>query len=200
MERKWKIYKVTNNINGKIYVGKQTNTNKNYYGSGKLIKQAIKKYGIENFTKEIIDEVIGDILGSETEIYWITRLNALSGYNLEIHGNGGEISERQRKMNSETIKKMWSDPNSIFNSPEYRSRLSNAGKKRVWSEETKKKISNGRFGKNNPAAIQIEVDGTIYETRRDCAKHYNISEPAVTKRCLSKNFKNWKLLNNKKRL
>jgi group I intron endonuclease len=197
MERKWKIYKVTNTINGKIYVGKQTNNRKNYYGSGKLIKQAIQKYGIENFTKEIIDEVVGDVLGSEREIYWITKLKALDGYNLEIHGNGGEISERQRRMNSETVKKMWQDPNSIFNTPEYRNRLSNAGKKRVWSEETKKKISNGRIGKDNPAAIKIEVDGMIYETRRECAKHFNISEPAVTKRCLSKNFENWKLLNKK---
>jgi group I intron endonuclease len=197
MERTWKIYKVTNTINGKIYVGKQTSTNKNYYGSGKLIKQAIKKYGRENFTKEIIDEVVGDVLGSETEIYWITKLNALDGYNLEIHGNGGEISERQRTMNSETVKKLWKDPTSIFNSPDYRKRLSDAGKKRVWTEETKQKISNGRWGKNNPAAVQIEVDGIIYETRRECAKHFNISEPAVTKRCLSKNFKNWKLLNKK---
>lgn len=197
MERKWKIYKVTNNINGKIYVGKQSNNNKNYYGSGKLIKQAIKKYGIENFTKEIIDEVIGDVLGSETEIYWITKLNALNGYNLEIHGNGGEISERQRIMNSETVKKLWKDPNSIFNSVEYRKRLSDAGKKRVWSDDTKKKISDGRWGGDNPAAIKIEVDGIIYETRRDCAKHFNITEPAVTKRCKSKNFENWKLLNKK---
>jgi group I intron endonuclease len=195
MERTWKIYKVTNTINGKIYVGKQTSTNKNYYGSGKLVKQAIKKYGRENFTKEIIDEVVGDVLGSETEIYWITKLNALDGYNLEIHGNGGEISERQRTMNSETVKKLWKDPTSIFNSPDYRKRLSDAGKKRVWTEETKQKISNGRWGKNNPAAVQIEVDGIIYETRRECAKHFNISEPAVTKRCLSKNFENWKLLN-----
>jgi hypothetical protein len=92
---------------------------------------------------------------------------------------------------------MWNDPNSVFNSPEYRNRLSNAGKKRVWTEETKQKISNGRRGKNNPAAIKIEVDGMIYETRRECAKHFNISEPAVTKRCLSKNFENWKLLNKK---
>lgn len=194
MERKWKIYKVTNNINGKIYVGKQTNNKKNYYGSGKLIKYAIKKYGIENFTKEIIDEVVGDILGSEAEIYWIQKLNALDGYNLEMHGNGGEISERQKHMNSETVKNLWKDPNSVFNSPEYRKRLSDAGKNRVWSEETKQKISNGRWGGNNPAAIKIEVDGVIYETRRECANHFNISEPAVTKRCKSKNFNNWKII------
>ena len=193
MERKWKIYKVTNNINGKVYIGKQSNNRENYYGSGKLIKYAIKKYGIENFTKEIICEVVGDVLGSETEIYWIQKLNGLDGYNLEIHGNGGEISERQKSMNSETVKKLWKDPNSIFNSPEYRKRLYDAGKQRVWSDETKQKIANGRMGGDNPAAIKIEVDGIIYETRRDCAKHFGISEPAVTKRCKSKNFNNWKI-------
>jgi group I intron endonuclease len=193
MERKWKIYKITNTINGKIYVGKQSTNRKNYYGSGKLIKYAIKKYGIENFTKEIICEVVGDILGSETEIYWIQKLDGLNGYNLEIHGNGGEISQRQKIMNSKTVKKLWEDPNSVFNSPEYRKKLSDAGKNRVWSDETKKKISNGRMGRNNPAAIKIEVDGIIYETRRDCAKHFGITEPAVTKRCKSKNFDNWKI-------
>jgi group I intron endonuclease len=195
MERRWKIYKITNNINGKVYVGKQSTNRKNYYGSGKLIKQAIKKYGIENFTKEIICEVIGDILGSETEIYWIQKLNGLKGYNLEIHGNGGQISERQKIMNRETVKNLWKDPNSVFNSIEYRERLSIASKNRVWSDETKEKIRQSKLGSNNPYSVKIEVDGIIYETRRDCAKHFGISEPAVTKRCKSKNFNNWKLVN-----
>ncbi len=49
------IYKITNNINKKIYIGKDITCNPNYFGSGVFIKKAITKYGRENFTKEIID-------------------------------------------------------------------------------------------------------------------------------------------------
>ena len=50
------IYKITNNVNGKYYIGKhQTkDLNDGYMGSGKFIKRAIEKYGVKNFTKEII--------------------------------------------------------------------------------------------------------------------------------------------------
>jgi len=55
------IYKITNKINGKIYIGKRKLAKKlfemsNYWGSGKYIKMAINKYGKDNFTREVIYE------------------------------------------------------------------------------------------------------------------------------------------------
>jgi group I intron endonuclease len=103
-----------------------------------------------------------------------------------FHGN--------REILSNSLKKVWEDPTSSYNSPEYRIKLSESAKKRVWKEETKNKIRNGKIGSKNPMAIQIQVDDIIYETRRECAKAHNISETAVTKRCLNKNFNNWKII------
>jgi len=83
------IYKITNKINNKFYIGKhQTkDLNDNYMGSGKLIKAAIKKYGVDNFTKEIlfIFNSEQDMNAKEKELVIINE----QSYNLCAGGKGG---------------------------------------------------------------------------------------------------------------
>lgn len=62
------IYKLTNKINGKTYIGqhKYVDVNDNYMGSGKILKEAQRKYGLDNFLKEILYK---DILTREETDY-----------------------------------------------------------------------------------------------------------------------------------
>ena len=87
------------------------------------------------------------------------------------------------------------DPNSIYNSEEYRKNLSKGHTGITCKEETKKKIGKANAGGSNGMAVKIQVGDKIFETRRAAAKAHNISEPAVTKRCKSNNFKLWKIRN-----
>lgn len=85
------IYKTTNLINGKFYIGKDKNNNDSYLGSGLLLKKAIKKYGKENFKKEILEFCQDEEELNDKEKYWILNTNAINlGYNILEGGTGGD--------------------------------------------------------------------------------------------------------------
>lgn len=106
------IYKITNQIDGKFYIGshKTKNLNDNYMGSGKYLKHAQEKYGIENFKKEIlfVFETAEEMYRKEAEIVNEEFLATQNTYNLKIGGFGGFdhinqsdlIVERNRKISS----------------------------------------------------------------------------------------------------
>lgn len=83
------VYKIKNNINGKVYIGKhQTkNLDDGYMGSGKLLKRAIEKYGVQNFTKEILHvfDNEDDMNKKEKELVIVSE----ETYNLCEGGKGG---------------------------------------------------------------------------------------------------------------
>lgn len=85
----FKIYKITNLINGKIYIGQTHYDKKDYYGSGVLISEAINKYGLDNFSKEYIDEASNQKELDEKEKFWIKELQSQDkkiGYNIADGG------------------------------------------------------------------------------------------------------------------
>lgn len=122
------IYKTINLINNKIYIGQDKKNNPNYLGSGLLLKQAINKYGIENFKKEILEVCDNIELLNIAEIYWIKKLNSQDrniGYNISNGGSGGDT------FTNNPNKEDWRRKNG----------LATLGKKLPKSEETKQKIS-----------------------------------------------------------
>lgn len=228
------IYKTTNLINNKVYIGKsEKEFDGTYYGSGVILHKAIKKYGKSNFTVDIIEKCKNITELNEREKYWIKYYSNYS-YNLAEGGTGGNtikhfsnkrleqyklklskvrmghiVTQKTRdkisKANKgrlmgdrdsikQSIKELWKDPNSVYNSEEYRKNLSNGASNREWSDETKEKIRQSKLGSKNPGSVTIKVGELIFETRKDCANHFNISDTAVTKRCNSKNFTDWVII------
>lgn len=87
------LYQITNKINNKIYIGVHKTTdlaNDNYMGSGTVLKRAIKKYGIENFEKVIL-EYFGsaeEMFLKEAEIVTPAFVQKDNNYNLCEGGKG----------------------------------------------------------------------------------------------------------------
>ena len=109
------IYKITNNINGKIYIGKTMRSIKQRWKEhlanikkeeckNRPLYRAINKYGVENFSIEKIEEC-SDIILSDREKYWIEYYNSFkNGYNATKGGDGSPYIDR--KLVIETYKQI----------------------------------------------------------------------------------------------
>lgn len=106
------VYKTINIVNGRFYIGKHKtkDINDSYLGSGKLLKQAIKKYGKQSFRKEIlfVFDNEDEMNNKERELVTLSE----SSYNLCEGGNGGfgyinssGISKFKGKRHTEESKK-----------------------------------------------------------------------------------------------
>ena len=85
------LYKTTNTVNSKYYIGVSNGNNKWYKGSGTALKNAIKKYGAKNFTTEIIEtfETEEEAFARENHVVTEELVNDRNCYNMKIGGRGG---------------------------------------------------------------------------------------------------------------
>ncbi|SQC85436.1 group I intron endonuclease [Clostridium perfringens] len=105
------VYEITNNINGKKYIGKRTCKcpieEDKYMGSGTLLLRAIDKYGIENFSKKILCICSSQHEAYKKEFEIIEKLKCYENhnnyYNIQHGGLGGW---KGLKFSKETLKKM----------------------------------------------------------------------------------------------
>lgn len=108
------IYEVTNLVNNKKYIGKHRSSSfdENYKGSGKLIREALKKYGSKNFIVRLVDTASSRDELNEKEILYIAECDAVNSdmyYNLSTGGDGGNFSgwhqsDYQKQIASKTHK------------------------------------------------------------------------------------------------
>lgn len=168
MDYKYYIYMTTNLLNNKKYIGKrkchcEINLD-TYLGSGKILKDAIKKYGRENFIKEILEICDNEEICNEREKYWITLYDAAHNdefYNIASGGEGGNTYAGLSDVELKRIREIKREQNSGINNPRYkanvnqetREKISKGVKKHIL--ETGKNSTTGKFGKDNKLSVKI---------------------------------------------
>lgn len=156
------IYKITNNVTGKIYVGKRQKSefDKYYWGSGTYIGNSIKCYGVENFSRDVLEwcHTIDYLL--ERERFWIEKLDARNpavGYNLSDGGQGSTVGGKANAnycyvhKDSEVLRIFKSELESYLAQGYSRGRGygSNGLVGRKATSETRSRMSAGGKGKHN---------------------------------------------------
>lgn len=176
------IYKITNNINNKIYIGvhQTSNLNDGYMGSGKILKRAIEKYGIENFNKEILEffDTKEEMFKREKEIVNNEFLLREDTYNIRRGGYGGfdylnktglnnsTKTEEQRKRGGLTHK------HRMENDVEYREKH-----RKIVSENFKKAHREGKIkydtftGKNHTDEAKKKISETHKNHKRQVGQN-----------------------------
>ena len=184
------IYETTNLVNGKKYIGQMKYGRKEpYLGSGVALRLAIKKYGPENFSKQIICECDSKEELNKMEIYYIAQTDAVLSdryYNMAHGGNsiGLKHTKETREKLSEKAKNR---------SPETRQRMSDAQKGKILSEEHRNKI--GAANRNRSTELRQQIGQKLLgrivseETRKKLSEHKHTEE---TKKKISESHKGQK--------
>ena len=167
------IYMIVNKINGKTYIGKHKLYKKawnedNYMGSGKHLKPAQKKYGIENFEKFLIEYTSSEKDAGEKEKFWIAeyRSRGKAEYNIANGGDGGCILGDHAWNSGKKMSTEWKEehPNAKYwtgkkHSEEYKNKMKESckgGNKTTWRKGCKG-IHKGKKYYKNPESNECNM-------------------------------------------
>jgi group I intron endonuclease len=187
---------------------RQSDTNSLYLGSGKLINLSIKKYGIENFYREILEYCESKEHQNEREIFWINKLdskNPIVGYNILDGGEGGWDPNiwKNRKHRQETRNKISANHHDVkgAKNPMYNKKHTDFSKNKIRlsklgtnaSKETRINMSLRAQGEGNSRSkLKVEDVINIRNRYKNGEKIENIvKEYPVEISCI------WKIVNNK---
>lgn len=187
------IYKIQNKINNKIYIGQTIRTLderiKEYKRSKKsCVGKAIRKYGIDNFKIEIIDNANSIEELNEKEIYYIKKYNSMDeGYNLCEGGNNtkgyNHTQEAKIKM-SKNHGKYYKEKNSFYgkhHTEETRKKMSEK-----WHEDEekyKKRVEHlNKVRYDCSRKVRCITTNEEFNSIKEACKKYNISDVSYISR------------------
>ena len=201
------VYKITNRVNGKVYVGQTKFSLEDRWRihcqpsktTTRALKNAINKYGKENFTVEQIDVASNREDAYVKESYWIQHYNSMfpNGYNLQSGGKRNfhvcletkrrvADSTRGKKHTEETKRKISESQLGKKLSEEHRTKISKAhnGKSRTF--ESRLKQSKSISGDKNHKAKRIRCieTGEVYSHIKLAAREVGVHRSTISS-CLS---------------
>ena len=173
------VYKRTNNINGKMYIGQTEQTlegrwanGKGYRGSVKFYA-AIQKYGAENFSHEILKENLTKEEADYWEVYYIEKFDTIkNGYNLKAGGTHCIYSEESKQKMSKNHADVSGEKN-----PMYGKKHSLESRIKMSQNRHDKKGSESCFAKKVICVETQEIFGCIKDAAKWCrlSSHSSIS-------------------------
>jgi hypothetical protein len=154
------VYITTNLINYKKYIGSHVckDLNDGYLGSGTSLIQALKKYGKENFKREILAIVDCSKVMKELEEYYIDYYSAFTSklfYNRNRKGVGYPYGRKKPEWHSENLRK------AHLGKPKGHKGRVSPMKGKIHTSESKEKARLNNIGKNNKTVLQFDLNGNF---------------------------------------
>lgn len=189
------IYKITNLVSGKCYVGQTIRSIEERFEEHRrkkntYIGKAIRFYGQENFRIEAIDSANNQKTLNDLEMQWIDKLKTMkpNGYNLCLGGgntSGYKHRTEAKLLMSKNRGRYYKEDNPFYgkkHDAETRARMSAAGRGKVLTPEWKKKIQDSL-----PKVKVINLDtGEIFVSAAEAARIYDGKSTHITRVCRGK--------------